>query len=216
MRDDSTAILPPGASASTICGMTRIGPRTLVRMTLSKSSSLGAVRPAARVPPTPALTMATSKPAPSICHASAEALAASATSRRIGVAPSARRRSRPASSRAEAVTASPASRYWRTNSRPMPREAPMTRMFKEIATCGSTALTRNSGRRESASEHLDRERRRLAAADAQRRHALLLVRLAQRAEQGDDDARAAGADRVAERDRAAVHVDDLVRQLELG
>ena len=38
----------------------------------------------------------------------------------------------------------------------------------------------------------------------------------QRAEQRDHDARAARADRVAERDRAAVHVHDLVRQLELA
>ena len=41
-------------------------------------------------------------------------------------------------------------------------------------------------------------------------------RLLQRAEQRDDDARAAGADRVAQRAGAAVHVDDLVRQLELA
>jgi hypothetical protein len=39
-------------------------------------------------------------------------------------------------------------------------------------------------------------------------------RLAQRADQGDEDARAGGADRVAQRAGAAVHVDLLVRQLE--
>ena len=42
-----------------------------------------------------------------------------------------------------------------------------------------------------------------------------LPRLLQRTEQRDDDARARGADRVAERAGAAVHVDDLVRQPEL-
>src|SRR6478609_7985001 len=65
-----------------------------------------------------------------------------------------------------------------------------------------------------ALHHLDRERRRLAAADAERGDALLPAVLLQRAEQRDDDSRAARADRMAERDRAAVHVDDLVRQRE--
>ena len=42
-------------------------------------------------------------------------------------APSARTRARPSSSRAVAMTRAPVSAYWRTSSRPMPREAPMTR-----------------------------------------------------------------------------------------
>jgi hypothetical protein len=65
-------------------------------------------------------------------------------------------------------------------------------------------------------QHIHRQRGGLAAADAQRRHAALEAALLQRAQQRDDDARAAGADRVAQRAGAAVHVDDLVRQLELG
>ena len=51
-----------------------------------------------------------------------------------------------------------------------------------------------------------------AAADAQARHAALQPVLAQRADQRHDDARAGGADRVAERAGAAVHVDLVVRQ----
>ena len=52
-----------------------------------------------------------------------------------------------------------------------------------------------------SSQQFDRHGGGLAAADAQRGDAALLAALAQRAEQRDDDARAAGADRVAERDR---------------
>jgi hypothetical protein len=48
------------------------------------------------------------------------------------------------------------------------------------------------------------------------RHAALAAALAQRAEQRDDDARARGADRMAERAGAAVHVDLVVRQVELA
>src|SRR6185437_9685769 len=61
------------------------------------------------------------------------------------------------------------------------------------------------------SDALDRERRRLAAADAERRDAAPAAALAQRAEQRHDDARARCADRVAERARAAVNVDALAR-----
>jgi hypothetical protein len=53
------------------------------------------------------------------------------------------------------------------------------------------------------SVQFDRHRGGFAAADAQRRHAALQAALLQRAEQRDDDARARGADRVAERDSAA-------------
>src|SRR5262245_8645992 len=55
-----------------------------------------------------------------------------------------------------------------------------------------------------------------ATADAQRRAASLEATLAQRAQQRDDDASARSTDRMAQRARAAVHVDDVVRQLELG
>src|SRR5665213_4194417 len=61
-----------------------------------------------------------------------------------------------------------------------------------------------------ASQALDRQRRRLAAADAQRRDAAPAAGLAQRAQQRDDDARAGRADRMAERACAAVDVDLVV------
>ncbi|KGC57475.1 acetyl-CoA acetyltransferase domain protein [Burkholderia mallei] len=62
------------------------------------------------------------------------------------------------------------------------------------------------------SDQLDAHRGRFAAADAQARHAALGPARAQRADQRDEDAGARRADRMAERARAAVHVDLLVRQ----
>jgi hypothetical protein len=128
MREEITANLAPGASASASCGRTRIGPSTLVCITASKSASEGVCRPSLRGPKTPALMITVSKISPSMGQASPDALAASATSSRSALAPSARIRCNPASSRAVATTAAPAARYCETNSRPRPREAPMMRM----------------------------------------------------------------------------------------
>src|SRR5690349_19357629 len=62
-----------------------------------------------------------------------------------------------------------------------------------------------------ASNALDRERRRFAAADAKRRHAALAIVFAHRAEQRYDDARTRRADRMAERAGAAMHVHAVAR-----
>src|ERR1043165_855276 len=59
----------------------------------------------------------------------------------------------------------------------------------------------------SARSALDAHRDAHAAADAQARDALLRVALAHLVEQRDEDAAARGADRVADRDGAAVDVD---------
>src|SRR6185437_13844684 len=62
-----------------------------------------------------------------------------------------------------------------------------------------------------SSRALDRERRRLAAADAKRRNAALATVLAQGAKQRHDDPRARRADRMAERAGAPVNVDPVAR-----
>src|SRR6478609_6446158 len=61
---------------------------------------------------------------------------------------------------------------------------------------------------------LDHHGDRLAAADAQRRHAALLALALQRIQQRRQDARARGADGMPERDRAAQHVDPLGIEIE--
>ena len=63
------------------------------------------------------------------------------------------------------------------------------------------------------SDQFDRHRRGFAAADAQAGDAALAAVLAQRAEQRHQDARARGADRMAQRAGAAVDVDLVVRQM---
>src|SRR5450830_1470650 len=70
-------------------------------------------------------------------------------------------------------------------------------------------------RQQSSLYQFDRHRRRFAAADAQGRHAALAAGFLQGAQQGDDGARARGADRVAQRARAAVDVDLAVRNVEV-
>src|SRR5688572_22689365 len=67
-----------------------------------------------------------------------------------------------------------------------------------------------------ALQELDGHGRGFAAADAQRRAAALQAALLQRAQQRDDDARARSADRMPQGAGTAMHVDDVVRQLELG
>src|SRR5689334_9372590 len=57
------------------------------------------------------------------------------------------------------------------------------------------------------SSQLHRHGRRFATADAKARHAALAAGLLQRVDKRDENAGAAGADRVTERGRAAVHVD---------
>src|SRR6185369_7489741 len=141
---------------------------------------------------------------PSTCQGRRDTLSALDTSSSIACAPRALSKARPSAPRAVAVTAQPCARYWRTNSSPSPRDAPMTMAFMRGAPSAP------------GSEHLDGHRGGFAAADAQRRDAALELTLAQRTQERDDDARAARADRVAQRAGAAVHVHDLVRELELG
>ena len=63
---------------------------------------------------------------------------------------------------------------------------------------------------------LHRKRRRLAAADAQRRDAAPRAARLHRRQQRDENPRPRGADGVAERAGAAVHVDLVVRQVEIA
>src|SRR6476469_3573143 len=64
-------------------------------------------------------------------------------------------------------------------------------------------------------DELDSHRGRFAAADAQACDAALAAGLLQRVDQGDEDACSACTDRMAERGRAAVDVDLLVRDAEV-
>src|SRR5262245_36672953 len=91
-----------------------------------------------------------------------------------------------------------------------------SRVNRTIFSIVSPGAMTRSVARASKSDQLHRQGRGLAATDAQRRHALLQAALLQRAQQRDHDARTAGADGVAQGAGAAVHVHDLVRQLELG
>src|SRR5690606_6987232 len=129
--------------------------------------------------------------------AAARSFGSSTSSLRV-CAPRSRSLMRSGSLRKVANTCQSSARYWRVNSRPMPREAPMTRAV------GMPAIRLRSG-------HLDRDGGGLAAADAQRRDPPLAAGLAQRAQQRHDQPCAGGADRMAERDRAAMDVDLLVR-----
>src|SRR5919205_677248 len=58
-----------------------------------------------------------------------------------------------------------------------------------------------------SSDSLEGRRDGAAAAETQRRHAVAALAAAQLVEQGRDDSRSRGADRVPERDRAAIDVD---------
>src|SRR3546814_1221482 len=64
-------------------------------------------------------------------------------------------------------------------------------------------------------DQFHRNRGRFAAADAQAGDAARLAVALERGDQRRDDARAAGADRVAERGRAAMDVDLVVRDAEV-
>src|SRR5450830_950725 len=195
MREDSTASLPRAAhTIGAMTGSSRIAASTLVCITLSKSDWTG--KPSWRGPYTPAFRMATSSCSSSSFQPMPATASTSLTSSRCGSAPSAPSVSQSASWRAVAITRHPAARYWRTSSRPMPREAPM---MSAVGISGQ----------------LDADGRRFAAADAQRRHAALAAAVLQRAQQRDDDARAGGADRVAQRAGAAVHIDLAVRDVQL-
>src|SRR3546814_9103058 len=66
-----------------------------------------------------------------------------------------------------------------------------------------------------SSDLFHRNRGRFAAADAQAGDAARLAVALERGDQRRDDARAAGADRVAERGRAAMDVDLVVRAAEV-
>src|SRR5580765_7491661 len=66
---------------------------------------------------------------------------------------------------------------------------------------------RNRTRSGSASRYLDGHGGRLASADAQARDAAPAPGFPERADQGDENARARGADRVAERAGSAVDID---------
>ncbi|EAZ58424.1 hypothetical protein PA2G_01665 [Pseudomonas aeruginosa 2192] len=68
----------------------------------------------------------------------------------------------------------------------------------------------------ASAQALDGDRGRLAAADADRRHAAFQVVLLQGVEQGHDDPRAGRADRMAQRTGAAVDVEALVGQVEVA
>src|SRR4051812_17560491 len=122
-------------------------------------------------------------------------LAGAATSSFKGLAPSASSCARPAASRAVAITVSFAARYWRTNSRPMPRGAPGTMFFR-------------------GSDESQPPRRAFAATDAQRRDPALAAARLQRMQQRHHDPRPRRADRMTERTGAAIHVDDVVRELQ--
>src|SRR5687768_9735973 len=63
---------------------------------------------------------------------------------------------------------------------------------------------------------LDRHRHRAAAAQAERGQAEPAAARAKRVDQSDEHARAGGADRVAERDRAAVDVEPIPVEAELA
>src|SRR5262249_34718783 len=65
-------------------------------------------------------------------------------------------------------------------------------------------------------EALHHHRRRLAAAEADAGAAVAPAALGERVQEGDDDARAGGADRVAERHRAAAHVELLGGDLHIA
>src|SRR5687768_12082006 len=65
-------------------------------------------------------------------------------------------------------------------------------------------------------DRLDRERDGLAAAEAERYDPAALAARGQRVEERDEEARAGGADRMAERDRAAVHVEAVIGDLQLA
>src|SRR6185312_12963072 len=71
------------------------------------------------------------------------------------------------------------------------------------------------GRRGSLQQR-DRQRGRFAAADAQRRDTFLAAARLERVNQGDDQTRAGRADRMAERARAAVDVELVVRHAEFA
>src|SRR3954452_4398902 len=118
-------------------------------------------------------------------------LAGSATSSLSVCAPSASSACKPSLVRAVAMTRSPAARYWRTNSRPMPRDAPRI----------------NTVAMRTTSDQLERQGRALAATDAQRGDAALAATGLQRVDQGDHDACAGSADGMAQRAGAAVDVD---------
>src|SRR5262245_59538603 len=96
----------------------------------------------------------------------------------------------------------------------MPPMPPETKAMRE--TCGIDSSRQASGRCATSdslpmlltflSLSLDCHRYAHPAADAERGEALLRVALLHLVQQRDEDARARGADRMAERDRAAVHV----------
>src|SRR5690606_3814404 len=207
MRLDRKASVPrAGTSSGASTGTSRIAASTLVRITRSNSASVGGCAMwLVRGPYTPALTTATSMRSPSSCQAMPAISFGSSTSSFRVWAPRSRSRMRSSSLRWVANTVQPASMYWRTNSRPMPREAP---------TISAVAMRCPVSSRRS--DHLESDRDRLAAANAQRGDAPLATGLAQRPEQRDHQARARAADRVAQRGRAAVQVDLFVRQVVLA
>src|SRR5471032_3548208 len=177
-------------------GSSRIAASTLVCITLSKSDCSG--KPSWRGPYTPALRMATLSSSPSSFQPSPATASMLVTSSPWASAPRSASASMSSALRAVAITRQPSARYWRTSSRPMPREAPMI----SAVAIRLGPFYGHGGR--------------FAAADAQRRHALLAAGALERADQGDDDARAGGADRVAQRAGAAVDVDLVVRDVEVA
>src|SRR5712691_7896621 len=99
---------------------------------------------------------------------------------------------------------------------PRGRISPRAHRFSRSRYSRRARRSRNKTRPGSASRDLNRHGGRLASADAQARDAALASGLLERADQGDEDTRARGADRVAERTGTAVNVDPLVRQAVLS
>src|SRR5262249_19032071 len=104
----------------------------------------------------------------------------------------------------------------------VPRTAPappVCRIGTETTPCprsGSYSCARRAKTVPPSARRLDLERDAEPAADAQRREAARRAPLLHFMEERDQDARAGRADRVAERDRAAVHVQPVTRELELA
>src|SRR5881396_1104938 len=87
------------------------------------------------------------------------------------------------------------------------RISPRAHRFSRSRYSRRARKNRNRTRPGSASRNLDRHGSRLAPADAQARDAAPASGLLERADQGDEDARARGAYRVAERAGTAVDID---------
>src|SRR5690554_4393845 len=82
-----------------------------------------------------------------------------------------------------------------------------TRRARSESTTSRAARRRTESRRFDMSDPLDGKGHGVAAAEAERGEAVLRVARVHGVDECDEHAGAGGADRVAERDRAAIHVD---------